>query len=357
MRNFVFALLLLASCGSPQQQKPPVAVEVATAITKNVPVYKTAIGNVSGFLSIDVRTQVTGQIIAAHVKEGDWVKEGDLLFSIDPSLYRAALEKAKGTLAKDQALLELSKTKLERNAELVKKEFISKVIYDELKSNVESQEGQVAVDQADVDVAQINLNRTKIYAFSSGKIGRFNFDVGNIVSPTDQKPLTNIEYIDEVYVNVSLPEKDFDEISAFNRKQNLPFIVTLEDDVEIGKGTVVFLDNNISSQTGTFLIRGRASNPQKLMWPGQFVRVRLILDDVKDAVLVPEKAIQISQKGPLIWIVNDDMTVKSLPVELGEHDKDWVIIKKGLKAGQKVVTLGQTNLREGFKVFIPEKNP
>lgn len=356
MKFYYIALILFCSCSSQGSKKAtPVAVEMAQAVMKDVPLYISTIGNVTGFSTIDVRTQVTGQIIAAHVNEGDWVKEGELLFSIDPILYQAALDKAKGTLAKDEAQLELTKKKLERNAELVKKEFISKAIYDELKSNVKAQEGQVAVDVADVQTADINLSRTKIYAFSGGKVGSFNFDPGNIVSPSDQTPLTTIEYIDEVNINFSLPEKLFEKISLLNQEKPLHFEVLITGSEPIGEGQVSFIDNTINKETGTFLLRGRAENPKKLMWPGQFVRVKLILDEQKNAILVPEIAIELSQKGPLIWVVKDDMTVKSVPVELGERDDGWIIINKGLQKGERVVTLGQINLKNGASVFIPEK--
>lgn len=354
-KNLIVLLLFFTACSSQNNgSRPPVTVTAAEVVQKDVPVVVPAIGNVSATQFIEVRTQVTGQILEANIKEGQWIKKGDLLFTIDPSLYLASLNKAKGTLAKDESLLQLSKTKLARNAELVKKEFISPAVYDELKSNVEAQEGQVAVDKAEVHTAQINLDRTKIYAFAEGKISKFNFDPGNIVSPTDVNPLTTIQSINEVYIDFSLPENKFDKISSAQQKNPLSFDVYLGENNKIGSGKVVFIDNKIAADTGTFLLKGLAANPNKLMWPGQFVRITLILSEIKGALLIPETAVQISQKGPIVWIIGDDLKVKSASVTLSEKVGGWVVVTSGVKKGDKVVTLGQTNLVEGAPVIIKD---
>lgn len=345
--------MLLLGCSKENAPKfPPVAVNVALPVQQNVPVTIEAIGNIYGLTKVEVRPQVTGKLLSTAVQQGQMVEKGDLLFVIDPSVYQAAYDKSLATLSKDKAQLELSKKRLERNEILIKKDYVAPLTADELKAQVEINEAQIKVDQAELDQTKINLDYTRVQAYVEGKIGVFNYYPGTIVSPTDAQPLTTIEQISDVEVQFSLPQKVLEKILSFYKKEELKFdVLPPGSNTPLGQGSVFFIDNHIDLTTGTLLIKGIAKNSEMKMWPGQFVRIRLILNIKPDAILVPESALQFGQQGAYIFVLDKDNKAEVRKVTPQERFDNMVVVDN-VKLGEKVVTQGQLNLRQGSEVVI-----
>lgn len=353
MKKLLIPLIMLFGCSSESAPKfPPVAVNVAYPVQKNVPVTIEAIGNIYGLTKVEVRPQVTGKLLATRVQQGQMVKKDELLFVIDPSVYQAAYDKALATLMKDKAQLELSQKRLERNEILIKKDYVAPLTADELKAQVEINSAQIKVDQAELDQAKINLDFTRVHAYVDGKIGVFNYYPGTIVSPSDSMPLTTIEQISDVEVQFSLPQKVLEQILSYYKKEELRFdILPPKGTNPIGEGFVFFIDNHIDLTTGTLLLKGIAKNDRQNLWPGQFVRIRLILNIKPNAILVPESALQFGQQGPYVFVINQENKAEVRKVNPQERIDNLVVVDH-LKLDEKVVTRGQLNLRPGSDVLI-----
>lgn len=353
MKKLLIPLLILFGCSSESGPKfPPVAVNVASPVQQNVPVTIEAIGNIYGLTKVEVRPQVTGKLLSTAVQQGQMVKKGELLFVIDPSVYQAAYDKALAILSKDKAQLELSKKRLERNEILIKKDYVAPLTADELKAQVEINSAQIKVDQAELDQTKINLDYTRVSAYVDGKIGIFNYYPGTIVSPTDSQPLTTIEQISDVEVQFSLPQKVLEQILGYYKKEELRFdIMPPKGTAKLGEGIVFFIDNHIDLATGTLLIKGIAKNDQQKLWPGQFVRIRLILNIKPNAILVPESALQLGQQGAYIFVINKENKAEVKKVNPQERINNLVVIDN-VSLDEKVVTRGQLNLKPGSPVLI-----
>lgn len=357
MKRLIIISLVLFACSQNQApEAPSFPVYAANPVQKNVPVTISAIGNIYGLTSVEVRPQVTGTLMSTEVIQGQMVKKGELLFIIDPSTYQALYDRAAATLDKDKAQLELSKKRLERNQILIKKDYVAPLTAEELQAQVAINEAQIKMDEAELNQAKINLDRTKIEAFVDGKVGAFSYYPGSIVSPTDTNPMTTLEQINDVEVRFSLPQKILDELLSYYRKEDLEFdILPAKGERVIGKGQVFFVDNHIDLNTGTLQVRGVAKNTNLELWPGEFVRVRLILTVKPDAILVPQSAVQVGQQGSFIYVIKPDMTVEARPVKPQEKIDDLVVVDN-VKLDEQVVIKGQINLKPGSKVTIKKDN-
>jgi multidrug efflux system membrane fusion protein len=361
---YLIALALLGSgmvTGCSKKEPPPGGfpspIVSSTVKTQDVPVYISTIGNVNSQATVEVRPQVTGKLIAVHVKQGQNVKKGDLLYSIDPKPFQAELDKAKATLVKDQANLEYARDRLARYKELVKKEYVSQLNYDEYQSNVAALEGQVMIDLADVTYAEINLGYTSVTAPIDGRLSGYDVDVGNLVSPTDTRPLTTIRQISPIDVNFYLPQYEFQRIKQLQSQSPLTVEATIPKSTiqETFQGKVYFIDNNLSLNTGTILLKAVFQNENRILWPGEFVEVKLLLKTQPKALIVPFAAVQMGQQGSYVYIVKPDNTVELRNVKTGVRYNDYIVIEDGVKDGEKIVIDGQVNLRNGSQVY--EKKP
>lgn len=363
---FAAAILFLnPSCTQPAPRVvPPLPVKVADVQKKDVPIYIEVIGFLNPPNTVQVRPQVGGRLVAVHVVEGAMVKKGDILYTIDPMIYKANLESAKATLEKDKASLELAKNTVERFRELVKNDYVSKLTFDQYLTNVKTMEAQLLIDEAAVEIAEINLDYTTITAPLDGKISLFNVDVGNIVSANDLTALTVISQIDPIEARFALTQNEFQIIKQAQENQALTFEVILQEvstnnqsiaklDVPTRKGVVNFIDSKIDLSTGTILLKGDIDNQDQLFWPGEFVRVRLFVKTLKDALVVPYQAVQVGQNGNFLYVVGADNVAKFRSIKLGSRIGDEIVILEGVEDGEKVVIEGQINLRPDAKVFIP----
>lgn len=355
----ILFLILLSACKDSKEipfADRPMPVTVTSVVQKDVPLYLEVIGNVNASTVIEVRPQISGILLQAHVKQGQEVKEGDLLYTIDPAPFIAALNKAKATLKKDESTLEYSKKKVERYKELVKKEFVSALSFEQYETDVLINQAQLLIDQAEIETAEINLRYCFIKSPIDGKISRYIIDPGNRVSPTDQLPLTEIRQLDPVSVQFTLSQRDFQRIQEISSEDDFPFEVILPNRKEtIKDGRVTFVDNKIDLATGTITLKGSMKNADRVLWPGEFVRVRMFLQTLRNAMLVPIAAVQFGQEGPYVYILQPNNTVAFKPVILSQEMDNYYVVLEGIKPTDKVVTNGQINLQPGTKVIVTQE--
>lgn len=351
--------LSLTACSGDNQKKQvrTFPVIVGDVIVRDVPIYVETIGNVYSLQTVEVRPQVGGIIQEAYVKQGQYVKKGDPLYKIDPRPYEANLEKAKAALIKDLAALNLAEITVQRYASLVSKEYVSKLNYEQYQANVETGKGQVLSDQADISLAELNLEWTTPRSPIDGKISQFNIDPGNLVIVNDPNALTNIRQITPADVRFGITQKDFIEVQKSILSGLLKFEVILPQEISKPReGKIYFIDNHIDLSTGTILLRGTVPNEDEFLWPGEFVRIRLQLRVHPNALLVPEEAVQIGREGPFVYVYQPDTsTVEYRKVVKGENIDHLQMILEGVKAGEKVVTKGQVNLRQGAQVELAQE--
>jgi len=333
-------------------------VKTTEAIQTDVSVYVEAIGNVFPNLTVAIKPQVEGKLLAVHVKEGQDVAKGELLYSIDPSIYQAELDRAKGNLRKAKAALRLSEDRVKRYSDLVKNDYVSQLSFDEFKTEVMSNEAEVQVNIANVALAKINLGYCSIRSPIEGRISQYLVDVGNIVKADNNTILTTVKQISPALINFAISQHHFATVKQAFAERPLTFEAILPDNpTKTYPGEVFFVDNAVDLRTGTLLMKGRTPNTEKELWPGAFVRVRLLLEVKRQAIVVPLSAIQYGQQGTYVYVVKPDQTVAFQVVETGVTQDNMIVVSKGLAPNDVVVIDGQINLRQGSKVIIQNDSP
>ncbi|MGA1978947.1 MAG: efflux RND transporter periplasmic adaptor subunit [Sedimentisphaerales bacterium] len=337
-------------------EQPPAWVTVSEAVSQDVPVYIDEIGSCTARENVSVRPQSSGQITEIHFTDGADLKKGDLLFTIDPRPYEAALKQAQASLAQSTASLNLAKSSFERVKELLPTGAISKDAYDTKQNAVVLAEAQVQSDQAAVQTAQVNLDYCFIRSPIDGRAGQRCVDVGNVVtanSSTAGVVLLVVQQLDPIYADFTIPEQDLESVRQEMAKDDLKTYVRLPDkpDANARQGTLTFLDNAVQQETSTIKLRATLPNPDHYFWPGQFVHVRLVLNVEKDVVLVPSEAVQSSQTGQFVYVVKPDQTVEFRPV-VAKRTLDGRTVVEGVQDKEVVVTDGHLRLVPGAKVQI-----
>jgi multidrug efflux system membrane fusion protein len=361
--------LTLSGCGKKQApiEQPPVWVTISEAVLRDVPVYIDEIGTCTACEVVSVHPQIAGQITEIHFTDGADLKKGDMLFTIDPRPYQAALVQAQASLAQNTASLALAKSEFERAKTLLPTGAISKEEYDVRQNAVTVGEAQVQASQAAIQTAQVNLDYCFIRSPIDGRAGQRQVDVGNVVIaatagsniPNSGTPLLIVQRLDPIYADFTITERDLESVRLKMAEGVLKTYVWLPDEPETDarEGNLTFLDNAVQKGTGTVKLRATLPNPDHYFWPGQFVRVRLVLSILKDAVLVPSGAIQLSQKGSFVYVLRPDSTAELRLVKLGQRQGELVIITEGLKVNEKVLTSGQLAVTPGGKVRVQETTP
>lgn len=348
-------LLALVSCSKEERREvPPVRVETAKVIQKDVKNYIEAIGNVYETSIVQIRPQVQGILLKAYASQGDFVQKGDLLYEIDPRPYQAALDQAEANLTKNRAALELAQSTVKRYADVAAKDYISALTFEQYNSNVKSAAAQVETDTASVEIAQINLDYSKITSPIDGKISVYNIYPGNLVVVNDPTALTEIRQITPADIRFSIPQKDFQEIQNSQKgldEIKLEVFLPYDNDRRF-QGTLYFIDNHVDLQTGMILLKGLVPNEDKILWPGEFVRVRILTSTLENALVIPLSALQTGQKGKYVYVVRPDMSVDLVYVTTGIQTDSEIVITTGLNPNDIIVTNGQLNLRNGSKVLI-----
>jgi multidrug efflux system membrane fusion protein len=318
-------------------QPPARPVLVAKVISKDVPLYLDEIGTCAAYETVQVQAQVAGQITARHFQDGADVKTGDLLFTIDPRPYQAALDQAQAQAALDQVTLK-------RQVELRARNVTSSQDFDTAQANARKSEALAAA-------AQVNVDFCYIKSPINGRIGLRNVDVGNLVGPSSPS-LVTIQGLDPIYTDFTVAETDLALVRKYLGGPNVK-VQTYSPDEKIAPrlGDLYFIDNAVQPGSGTVKARGVTPNQDRAFWPSEFVRVRFILDTVKDARLVPSQAVQISQNGPFVFVMKPDNTVDLRPVKPGQRqDGDLVVVESGIQPDETVVVTGQLALAPGTKV-------
>jgi multidrug efflux system membrane fusion protein len=357
-----------------------VPVTVATANHKNVPVEIQVIGNVEAFTTISVKAQVTGQLIAANFKEGDFVKKGDLLFEIDPRPLEAVLNQAQANLTRDEAALgqaqavlardtaqnKFAEAQAKRYESLFDQKIIARDQMEQTRANadataqamnadratIESVRASINASRAAVENAKVQLSFTKIFSPITGRTGNVTVKAGNVVTANNLELMT-INQVEPIYVTFSVPEAQLASVKKYMAVGKLPVRARQQDEAgpeEIG--TLSFIDNAVDMTTGTIKLKGTFPNNDHQLWPGQFVRVTLRLTTQRDATVVPNEAVQTGQNGSFVYVVKPDRTVESRPVTVGARVDQDVVIEKGVEVGETIVTEGQLRLAPGSRVAV-----
>jgi multidrug efflux system membrane fusion protein len=355
--SILFGTAALAGALSCARKAPPPAAEavpvrVGTVQQKAVPVQIRNIGTVQPFTAVSVKALVSGEILQVHFREGQDVRKGDLLFSIDPRPYQAALAQAEAALARDKAMWTNADTDVKRYEDLVKKDYVTRQQYDSVKANAEATEATVRADQAAVERARLDLSYCSIRSPIDGRTGSVMVQVGNVVKPNDLT-LVTINQVAPIYVSVAVPERDLAEIRRRQAEKRL--IVTAEDATSgrsIARGDLTFIDNTVDRTTGTILLKATFENADHQLWPGEYVNAVVTLATEPKAVVAPAGAVQNGQQGSFVYVVKADNTVESRPVKPGRLIPDGTVIQDGLTPGERVVTDGQLRLKPGSKIEI-----
>jgi multidrug efflux system membrane fusion protein len=316
----------------------------------DVPVQLHEYGRLTSPETVNVQPQVSGRVTEVHFVEGQEVKKGDLLFVIDPRPFQADLEQAQGQLRSNQAQLGLNQRNLQRDEQIGQQRFVSAQQIDADRSQVENLQGAVAKDQAAIDMAKLNLEYCSVRSPVDGRTGRRLVDPGNYVA-TGGPVLVNIQRLDPVYVDFTISENDLTRLRENMAINRLSVEVTTPSKPEVAKeGSLTFLDNSVSTQAGTVLLRATIPNPDRYLWPGQYVNVALTLQVLKDALVVPNQTVQIGGKGEYLFAVKSDNTVEQRQVKQGVRYRELAVISEGVSVGDTVVVEGQLALGNGTKV-------
>jgi membrane fusion protein, multidrug efflux system len=331
----------------------PVPVLAATPRIQDVPVYLDSVGAVRALNNVIVRSQVDGKLIAVNFTEGQDVRKGDVLAEIDPVIYQAQYDQAVAKKAQDEAQLANQRLDLARYQQLSASNAGSKQQYDTQRAVVAQQEALVKADQAAIDNAQAMLGYTKIIAPLSGRVGLRQVDQGNIIHASDVTGLVIITQLQPIAVQFSLPQQQIVRVNAASAKGALTVDVFGNDGVTvIDSGTLKGIDNQVDPTTGTLKLKAEFPNANFQLWPGQFVNVRLKVDTLSRAIVVPTSAVQRGPAGTFSYVIGEGDIVTAKPVVVTQQNESDAVIASGLSPSDRVVTTGFANLSDGAKVIV-----
>ncbi len=384
MRHIIVAVLfavnglLLLGCSkkTPPAQRPPSPVITFTAFTTNVPVYIRAFGTICAYQNVSVIPQVGGKLLQVHFREGQVVTNNQLLFTIDPRDFEAELKKVEATLEMDRADLKLKRDTRDRNLALVRDKVISKEAFDKFQLDVDIAEARVKLDEAALTQARLNVEYSTVESPLDGVTGKVLVDAGNVVNANTTK-LVNIRQLSPLYIDFSVSEQDLERIREAKQRGTLKVsfiperqLTSLAHKAEgkIGEAyeaivrewidqmytaDLAFMDNTVGDNTGAIALRAIVREKTEKFWPGQFVRLGLIVEN-RDAVLVPELAIQAGKNGPYVFVVKPDHVAELRLIKQGPTTTGHIVVEEGVQTGEKVVLQGQMGLFPGAKtVEIP----
>ena len=349
-----FLVLLLPACQPKKIIPPPLVrpVTAAQAVTRDVPLYLDQIGNCTAFETVIIQPQASGLITEIPLTDGADLKKGDLLFVIDPQPFQAVLDKANASLEQDRAKHAYNESQLKRSEELSRTRVTSPQDLDNARTTAQASAAAVQADLAAVESAQINFNYCWIKSPIDGRASKRLVDAGNIVT-ANTTPLLLIQRQDPIYVDFTISENSLPGVRTFIQSGSLKLQASFSGDpTKCRTGQFSFLDSGVQQGSGTVRLRGIFDNADRLFWPGQFVNVRVVLDTLKNAVLIPAESLQVGNTGPFVFIIKEDKTVELRPVKPGQRQGDLMVITEGVKSGETVVVTGQITLAPGTAVSI-----
>ncbi len=370
-RRYVATALVLIAVGgalyyvfgqsAPQQNRRnrfaadgPVPVLAAAATPADVPVYLDAVGTVKALNTVTVRPQVDGKLLAVNFNEGQDVKKGDVLARIDPTLYQAQLDQARAKKAQDEALLGNAKNDLERYEKLAATNAINKQQADTQRALVAQYTAQVQADQAAIETAQATLGYTTIVAPIAGRTGIRMVDEGNIVRASDTtSAVVVITEVKPISVLFNLPQQNLTRVNtAFAQGPLAVDALRSDNNAVIERGKLTVVDNQVDPSTGTVKLKAEFPNTNLRLWPGQFVNVRLLIDTLKQVVVIPTGAVQRGPDGTFVYVIKDDNSAAMRPIVVQKQDETQTVVKSGVTPPERVVTTGFARLTDGAKVSI-----
>ena len=359
--SLLVATLLAAGCEHKEQQGPPpgmmaTPVVAGQAIARDVPVYIEEIGTCAAREVVSIKPQVSGIVKELHFEDGADIKKGQMLFTIDPRPLKAALDQAQAQQAQAKANLILAQQEYERVKGLLGTKAVSREDYETRENAVTVAKAQVQAGDAAVETAQVNYDYCFIKSPIDGRAGQRLVDPGNVVNTQNPPTLLVIQRLDPLYADFTISQQNLAEVRRNMAGHTLRTLVRAPDDPSTPPidGELTFLDNSVQDNSGTIKLRATFPNADRHLWPGQFVRVQLVLRVEKNAVLVPSQATQISQQGPYVWVVKGDDTAEMRPVKLGQQHGELVVVESGVRAGERVVTSGQLGIAPGAKVNVQQ---
>ena len=333
-------------------------VTVATAEQKDVPIIVRGIGTVQAYKAVAVKARVDGQIVKVAFEEGQEVKKDDLLFQIDPRPFQAALDHATAAKQRDEAQLLGANQDLERYGKLIGSGVQSRQTYEQQQATVGALTATIALDQAAIDTAAVNLAYTDIRAPIDGRTGQRLVDLGNMIQASQPAALVNITQVKPIFVNFTVPQDVTDEVRRNQAIAPLTVLAYASDDKTLlSQGKLTLIDNQIDIATGTLKLKATFENADERLWPGQFVNARLVISTRKGATTVPQRAVMQGATGYYAYIVRPDNTVERRIVEVAGMQDDLAIVDKGIAPGEKVVVDGQYRLSDGTHIKIDTAPP
>jgi multidrug efflux system membrane fusion protein len=355
------ALGVLASGCAKQQAapptRPPASVTVGKVTQKTMPVEVVAVGNVEAISTVSIRAQVAGEVQKVHFKEGDFVTKGQVLFTIDPRPYEAALAQAKAALARDGATDVYNRTQAKRYKTLFDQGVIPAEQVDSFTSAADASDAVVNADEAAVKTAELNLEYCTIASPLDGRTGTVMVKAGNLVKVADV-PIVVINQVNPIYVNFGVPQQFWPDIKEHVDRGALHVKATIPKDTGSPvEGTLTFVDNIVDSTTGSIHLRGTFENQQNRLWPGLYVNILLTLSEQPNAIVVPAHSVITTQLGSYVYVVRANSTVEQRTVVPTRTIADDTVIEKGLRPGETIVTDGQINLIPGATVEAKSSSP
>ena len=348
----VFAAVL-TGCGAPKaprQQRVPVTI--AKVERRAIPLELVATGTVEAVQSASVGSQTGGVVMSLGIREGQDVAAGQTLIRLDPRPFRAALEQARGVLARDRAQWRSAHMDADRAQSLFDQNLLSQSERDQKRAAADALLGSVGADSGSVSRAALDLEYSTIRAPISGRAGAFNVHVGDFVKAATSEPLVTIVQLHPIRVRFTVPESDLALLQRHREHAPTVFVRLSPGDSTAIKGPLVFIDNAVDPATGTLLLKGQFENRNHLMWPGQFVEARLVLSTEADRIVVPATAVTTGQQGSYVYVMNEDSTAAPRPVTIARTQGDVSIVSQGLEPGETVVTDGQFRLSPGARVVV-----
>jgi multidrug efflux system membrane fusion protein len=393
----ITGLFSLAGCVNKAQQnfeRPPAPVKISAAVSQDVSSYLDALGKIVARETVAIQPQVSGRIMKIHFTDGANVKRGQLLFTVDPRPFEANLKQAQANLARDGALKKQAeanlarevarekwgRTQVDRYRTLVEQGVVASEQYQQLRADydtlhanteaaraaVRSADETMKVDAAAIETTKVQLSYCYIHSPIDGRAGQRLVDIGNVVNPggpgssessgsVPTNTLLVIERLDPIYADFTISQSNLSGVQQQMRAGTLRAEVRIPDAVDDPiLGQLTFVDNAVQNETGQVTLRATLPNPEHRFWPGRFVNVRLVLDTMQSAVLVPVSAPQMSANGSYVYVVKPDSTAEQRPVSLGQRQGDLIVVEKGVQAGERVVTDGQLGVTPGGKVAIEQ---
>jgi membrane fusion protein, multidrug efflux system len=346
------SLPFLAKPAAPRPPAVRVPVSAITVQRSDVPIYLNGIGTVQAFNSVVVKSRVDGQIVKINFSEGKDVHAGDVLVEIDPRPFQAALEQAQANKLKDEAQLANSRLDLARSGQLAAANHVSKQQLDTVGALVAQLEATVKADQAVIDMAQNQLGYSRIKSPIDGRAGTRLVDAGNIVRATDNGGVVSINQLHPIFVNFSLPADSLPQVRAKLKEGEVKVTAQDSNGIDLSSGTLSVIDNQINPATGTITYKATFDNNEEVLWPGQFVNVRIELDVRRNVVAVPVTAVQQGPDGPFAFVVGQNRAVQKRAIKLGDVNRTTAIIDDGIQPGDLVVTEGQYRIQAGTAVDV-----